>query len=391
MPVRESILKKTLISVEENLQVAEWSLSWKELRLPGAGDAKWSIQKSVLHGGRQEGVDVLVVDNGRLKVWIIPTRGMNLWEARCGDVRLGWDSPVKEVVHPGHVNLQARGGLGWLEGFGEWINRCGLESNGAPGPDEVPNNTGKIVTTELTLHGRISYVPAREVVVSIDAAPPHRIRVRGVVVETMMFGPQLSLTTEISTEPGSTSLFLDDEVKNVGGLPQEMQTLYHCNFGPPILEDGARLVAPAARVAPRDPRAAEDDGVAQYDRYGPPLTGYREQVYYLDLAADSKGETEVLLKNRAGDRGASLRYLLKELPHFTVWKNTAGTASGYVVGLEPATNFPNPRSVERKAGRVVLLAPGATHHAVLTVTAHLDAPSVRASEERIQALKTPAR
>src|SRR5688572_7665092 len=73
MPARESIVQKTLISVEENLQVAEWSLSWKEVRLPGGGDAKWSIQKSVLHGGKQEGVDVVVVDNGRLKVWIIPT------------------------------------------------------------------------------------------------------------------------------------------------------------------------------------------------------------------------------------------------------------------------------------------------------------------------------
>lgn len=387
MDLTNPLIEKTLISVEENIRVSEWSLSWKELVLPGAGGAQWSIQKAVLHGGRQEGVDVVVVDTGRMVFRIIPTRGMGLWEARCGDLRLGWDSPVKEVVHPSHVNLQARGGLGWLEGFGEWINRCGLESNGAPGPDEVPDNTGKIVTTDLTLHGRISYVPAREVVVSIDAAPPHTIRVRGVVDETMMFGAQLRLEAEISAAPGSSTLTLRDEVKNLGGLPQEMQTLYHCNFGPPLLEDGARLVAPAAKVSPRDPRAAEEDGVANYDRYGPPRPGYREQVYFLELKADPRGETEVLLKNRAGDRGASLRYGVKELPYFTVWKNTAASPSGYVVGLEPATNFPNRRAVERKAGRVVLLPPGGSHRATLTIAVHLDREAVRAAERRIQELR----
>jgi murein DD-endopeptidase MepM/ murein hydrolase activator NlpD len=52
-----------------------------------------------------------------------------------GDVYLGWNSPVKEVVHPRLINLQSRGGLGWLEGFNEWMVRCGLENNGHPGVD----------------------------------------------------------------------------------------------------------------------------------------------------------------------------------------------------------------------------------------------------------------
>ncbi len=383
---RKSIFQKTLISVDENIRVEEWSLSAKDV--PGTGEsARWTIRKSVLHGGRQEGVDVIAVDNGRMRFQIIPTRGMGLWEARCGDLRLGWESPVTEVVHPAHVELNARGGLGWLDGFGEWINRCGLESNGAPGPDEIIDNNGNPRTIQLTLHGRISYLPARVVTVSIDAEPPHTIRVRGIVDEVMMFGPRLRLFAEIATVPGSTSITLADEVRNLGGAPQEMQTLYHCNFGAPLLEDGARFVGPVATVSPRDPRAAEENGVAVFDRYGPPKPGYVEQVYFLELKGDSRGETEVLLKNRAGDRGASLRYALKDLPYFTVWKNTTGRESGYAVGLEPGTNFPNPRAVERKAGRVVVLKPGGSHKATLTVTAHVDSEAVRAAEERVQAIR----
>ena len=63
-------------------------------------------------------------------------------EAQLEDLRLGWDSPVKEVVHPQYVHLESRGGLGWLEGFSEWVVRCGLEFAGAPGKDKFITNTG---------------------------------------------------------------------------------------------------------------------------------------------------------------------------------------------------------------------------------------------------------
>ncbi|MGH2628730.1 MAG: DUF4432 family protein, partial [Anaerolineales bacterium] len=109
---RKSLFEKTLLSVEKNIHVGEWSLIPDDLPGRPASAAGWSIQKAVLHGGKQEGVDVIVLNNGRMTVRIIPTRGMEVWEARCGDLRLGWDSPVKEVVHPAQVNLQARGGLG---------------------------------------------------------------------------------------------------------------------------------------------------------------------------------------------------------------------------------------------------------------------------------------
>ena len=122
---------------------------------------------------------------------------MNLWEARCGDLRLGWDSPVKEVVHPYHINLSEREGLGWLEGFAEWINRCGLASNGAAGEDRVRSNTGSIIPVKLSLHGKISYIPARKVEVVVDPGERPVISVRGVVDETMMYGTQLRLITEI--------------------------------------------------------------------------------------------------------------------------------------------------------------------------------------------------
>ena len=95
--------------------------------------------------------------------------------------------------------------------------------------------------------------------------------------------------------------------------------------------------------------------MSNWNRYGPPQSGYVEQVYFLDLAADAEGQTEALLQNADGSRGASLQFSLKQLPYMTLWKNTSAEADGYVTGLEPATNYPNLRSTERKFGRVPLL------------------------------------
>lgn len=52
----------------------------------------WSVSKLTLHGGRQEGVAVVVVKNGRLTFTIVPTRGMSVLEAMLGDMRMVADA-----------------------------------------------------------------------------------------------------------------------------------------------------------------------------------------------------------------------------------------------------------------------------------------------------------
>ena len=96
---------------------------------------QWSVKKSRMYGGKQEGTDVIWVDNGKLQIGVIVTRGLGIQAVNMNGTQvLGWDSPVKEVVHPKFINLNSRGGLGWLEGFNEWLCRCGMEWNGHPGP-----------------------------------------------------------------------------------------------------------------------------------------------------------------------------------------------------------------------------------------------------------------
>lgn len=373
-----------LTDVARDLWVERWRLSADDAPdLCGTSD--WSVSKWMLRGGRSEGVDVVEIDNGTFSVKILPTRGMGIWRGRCRGVDVGWQSPVRFPVNPQFVNLQERGGLGWLGGFNEFLCRCGLASNGAPGVDVVADDKGNRVGTELTLHGKIANTPAHYVEACVSSEQGGLFRVTGVVDETMMFGPCLRLTSTLETTAGSPSIRIIDEITNLGGQPAEMELLYHTNVGRPFLDEGASFSAPIAVVAPRDARAAE--GSDDFARFSGPRVGYREQVYLMELRGDSAGQTVALLRDAAGERGLSLEFSTHQLPYFSLWKNTQAEADGYVTGLEPATNFPNLKTFERQQGRVVRLEPGASYRSQLTISVHATKDQVAEVESRIVGLQ----
>ena len=352
---------------------------------PSKAKAPWSVKRTVLRGGKQEGVELITIDNGNLAIRVIPTRGMGILDVRKGDVRLGWDSPVKEVVHPAFVNLESRGGLGWLEGFNEWMVRCGLEFAGHPGQDEFVNNTGDTATMDLTLHGKIQNMPASDWEVLVDHKPPHRIRVRGTVYEKFFYGPKLKLVAEVSTVPGSDSFRISDTVTNEGAFPQEFQLIYHGNYGSSILEANATVLTPTKSVTPMNAHA--ERAIANWDTYAGPTKGFIEEVYLFDPIADADGKAHAVLRNAKGDLATSLSWNLAELPYLTVWKNTAASEDGYVTGLEPATGYPFNRKVERKFGRVPKLAPGESRSFTLDYGIHTGSEAVKALATKVTAIQ----
>lgn len=337
----------------------------------------YSIHKRRLHGGLADGVDVVTVDNGVLQFHVLPTRGMGIWKATVGGEPLGWQSPVCGPVHPCFVPLSDPSGLGWLDGFDEWLVRCGLESNGAPEFDDA----GRL---RYGLHGRIANKPAHHVEVRANGETGV-ITVVGIVDETRFHFFKLRMTTSITTRVGTTQLEIRDSVENLSDSPTDIQMLYHVNFGPPLLGPGAEVVAPVKNLVPRNGHSA--NGVAGWARYAAPQAGAQEQVYFFELQADERHGTSVLLKNAQGTRGVSMQFDTRQLPCFTLWKNTISEADGYVTGLEPATNYPNPRSFESREGRTVRLQPRARCTFDLVLQAHASADDVARAERGVKALQ----
>jgi hypothetical protein len=336
------------------------------------------LRTKTLRGGLSDGVEIIEVDNGAIRFTVIPTRGMGLHNLSLIDGRsVGWRSPIRGPVHPKFVNLYDPSGLGWLDGFDEFLCRCGLESNGAPEFDAA----GKLLHP---LHGKIANRPAYRVVVSFDEAT-QEIAITGEVEESRLFFSKLRLTTTIRAKLGEAKLSIRDEVTNFAATPGEMELLYHINFGGDLLDEGSQVVAPIKQLAPRNAHAAAD--LDRWNTYPAPQTGFAEQVYFLELAADAAGQSQVLLRNRDSSLGASVHADVRQLPCFTIWKNPAALEDGYVTGLEPGTNYPNPRSFEKQQGRVVGLAPGQTQIFDVSIELHGNAAAVQQAANAIENLQ----
>ncbi len=335
------------------------------------------VSKRHLHGGLSEGVEVVDIDNGCLCLSVLPTRGMGIWRGRCGDVELKWNSPVPGPVHPAFVPIMDPGGTGWLEGFDEWLVRCGLESNGAPDFDD----NGIL---RYPLHGRIANLPVQYLDLMTNCETGE-ITLSGRVVESKLFSKCLELHSSLTTYAGSSSFFIRDTVTNLSAEPGEFELLYHINTGRPFAGPGSRVAIPFERMAPRTESAAGE--LSRWDRLDPETPGSAEVVYFFEPAVKKDGTCRALLVNAQGNRALSVSFSRASFPYFCFWKSRLSNSDGYVCGLEPAVNFPNPRSFEKAQGRVVALKPGESRSFELSFDILHDAESVQQAEAEIHGVE----
>jgi hypothetical protein len=363
----------SLISAAGNNAPNDFEISAREVT---GRSGKWHVAKRTLRSGLSQGVEIVEIDNGRLKCVIMPTRGMGIWRAWADGRELGWQSPVHGPVHPAFVPIAEPSGNGWLSGFDELMCRCGLESNGAP----EFNEQGRLL---YPLHGRIANLPAYSLDLVID---DDAISLHGVVEESRYHFQKLRLHATYTIRFDTTSIAWRDEVENFGGCEAGMQMLYHANIGLPQLDEGSRVLLPVSAIANGD-ATTSPEAIANWDVYPGPQAGFRQEVYYLHPLGDQNGASQALLKKADGSSAVQLKFNVRELPCFTLWRNSVAESDGYVTGIEPGTNFPNERSLEEKAGRVVRLRSGQRWRAEVELQWLLDRTAIEQSAQSIAQLQ----
>ena len=117
-----------------------------------------------------------------------------------------------------------------------------------------------------------------------------------------------------------------------------------------------------------------------------PLAGQKENVFLIEPLSDPDGDTTILIQNADKTLGCSMHYPIHRLPYLTIWKNLALERSGYVMGVEPGTNYPFNRRVERQSGRLKMLDPGETKAFELSYTLHDNPESILQVTEEIRNL-----
>jgi hypothetical protein len=274
---------------------------------------------------------------------VLPGRGMDLGFAEFRGLPLCWRSSTGEVA----AAFYEPPGEGWLRGFaGGLMATCGLTTAGWPSTD---------AGQELPLHGRASYLPARNVHVDGDwQGDDYLMWVQGRTRETVVFGENVRLTRRVWARLGESRLFIDDVVENLGHAPVPHMLAYHVNVGFPLLDEGSELVSSAEQIEPMTPDFAP--ALADYASYGPPRADWQTSVMVHHPRPDADGWAQTALLNRRLGLGLFIRQRPEQLPFLWQWKQLGqGT---YVTGLEPANCFGRGRADDRARGTLQFLAPG---------------------------------
>jgi hypothetical protein len=324
--------------------------------------------------GPERGVRAIEVRTGTgFAFTILPDRGMDVFRAELGGASLAWHSPTG----PTAPAFFEHGGLGWLRGFyGGMLVTCGLTHAGPP---------HKEGDKEFGLHGRVSYLPARDVSISQGwNKDEFRIKVRGKVRETSVFGDDLLLTRRIWTMIGENRFWIEDDVENLGYSPAPHPLLYHVNGGFPVVSTTTELLTASTSVT----RGGTTGEHGEYARFQSPTPGFAEEVYFHRLRAGKDGRTTVALVNRAFQEGRGIGYALRfpvaQMPCFTEWKMMGQGL--YVVGTEPGNINPEPREKLRREGRLPMLQPGERKTYEIEFVALGSPDEIKSVEQEIKAL-----
>lgn len=290
----------------------------KEELLAHIGDISQigGIKEYTFNDGKAKGVRAIEVDTGVLRFVILIDRSMDIAQAFFKGKAISWISKTG-ITSPVFYEKE---GKGFLRGFyGGLMTTCGLKNIGSPVGEEG-------------MHGRISNIPAQKVSVFADwISDEYCIRVSGEVRENVVFGNNLVLKRTISTKLFSNSISVDDEIVNEGFNDEKISLCYHCNFGYPLVTQGAKIV----------------NVPDEYAQIHSPVHGKNEECIAIEYKEKS---ITVGVKNEK--YGAYLTYERDTLPDFVLWKMLG--ESEYVVGLEPRTSSEGGKNMIDKNKQVIL-------------------------------------
>ena len=345
------------------------------------------VRLVTLADGLERGIRCLEFRTGTgLCFTVLVDRAMDIAECEHKGRAIGWHSP-SGFRHPGLSDIESEGGLGWLRSFSGLLVTCGLDHVGfmaeEPGDHFI---YGPRKTVRHSIHGRISTLPARLTGYGEAwSGDECLLWCEGTVQQSTVFGEDLHLIRRIEARVGSDEIRITDRVVNHGFYETPHMYCYHINVGYPLLDAGARLVAPIRDIVWAS-HAGEAFTAQQagYRRIVEPQDSFHEQVWQHEMAADPEGRVPVAVVNDALGLGFEVESRKDQFPCFYQWQNFQ--AGQYTMGIEPATNHVLGRTAARERGELIRLKHGEArcYDAVLRV---LDgAEAIARSEALIRAI-----
>lgn len=259
--------------------------------------------------------------------------------------------------HPGLHDAEGEGGFGWARSFSGFLVTCGLDHILAPEvvSTESYNYPGR-KTASHVLHVRVSTIPARLTGYGEawdgDACA---LLAEGVVSQATVFGENLLLYRRIEADVGGDEIRLSDRVVNECFLKTPHMMFYHINIGHPVLDEGARYLAPIRDVVWAAHQGWYRSQGVGYSRVPAPSNAFAEQVWQHELVANVSGDVPVALVNDRIGLGIEVTTKKEQFPCAYQWQYYQYGA--YVMGIEPSTHHVLGNQAARDRGEMIWLGP----------------------------------
>ena len=359
-------------------------LSRREVaRRAGSPSQFAGVRLMTLADGSERGVRMLEFRSGAgLRFTVMVDRCMDIADCDFRGMSFGWNSPAG-FKHPGLLEYEGEGGLGWLRGFSGLLATCGLDH--ILFMDEEPADRYGYAARETvshSIHGRAAFLPARLTGYG-ERWEGDRcfLWAEGIVVQSAVFAEDLHLTRRIEIEAGTNEIRLSDRVENRGFAPTPHMLLYHINVGHPVIAEGARYLAPIEDVVwAGHAERYRDQGVG-YRRLPGPRADFAEQVWEHEMATGVAGEVPVAAVNDALGIGFEVVSRKDQLPCHLQWQNFQEGL--YCMGMEPSTNHVLGHGHARDNGEMIVLGHGESRSYDVTMRVLEGAAGIAAAERRI--------
>jgi hypothetical protein len=306
-------------------------------RLAGDSSVLGGVREVVLQDGAERGIRALEFRTGTgLAFEVLVDRAMDIGSAEHGGRSFGWHSATG-FRHPSLHEYHDDDGLSMLRSFSGLLLTAGLDQTLYTA--EIPADHFRYPLRKSVwnaLHGRVANIPARLIGYGEEWRSPETCTLwaEGEIRQAAIFGEHLRLRRRIEADLGGNTIRLIDTVTNHGFDRTPHMLLYHINLGWPLVDEGARFVAPIARTLFATDSVYEQQ--VSYQRLPGPQTGFVEQVYVHDLEADDERRLAAAVVNERLQFGMQLEWSKAEFPHFFEWLHLREGA--YAVALEPSTH-----------------------------------------------------
>jgi len=322
---------------------------------------------------------VAFVDTGGgLRFVVALDRGGDIVDASLNQHNLAYLSP-NGLLPPNHAYHRS---LEWLRGWpGGMVTTCGPQYVGGPREEDG---------VQTSLHGNYSNTPAAvEMLINPDPQRGVNDMLLSLITrDTRMFGPVIEVRRLIRCTLGKNEITFEDEVTNRGNKRSAHHWLYHCNFGFPLLDEGARFVyagkasyweapPPAGETSiMREVSAAHKNGIKRVPAPLKEHAGTGERGLVIETKDNAQGLTRVGLINDRLKLGVELAYSSKQLPRLANWQHY-GPAGSYVVGLEPFSGSLMGKANDSYKGAEQYIEPGESRRYKLVIRVHNTAEGLR--------------